>query len=251
MMRIKTNRAQSARSLTTTLAIAFLTLSVVLLLASGGSTLYASVQRQQAILLNQQQLIAQAASQEVSGFFEEKYRALEATTRIVRLPKGSTEEKKLILESLLATQPSFRQIILLDDAGGTAAEVSRVSLELSEQFLTQLQQVLSNGTQASQRYSSQLYFDNVTNEPLIILAIPINIWDFQGTLAAEVNLQFMWTLVDQLKVGTSGYVYLVDEEGNLIAFRDTARVISRENVRQIDPVNEFIVNQSNTVDLVP
>jgi Tfp pilus assembly protein PilN len=85
----------------------------VALLADGSFTLYTDIKRQQGTILAQQQLIAQNASQEVSGFFEEKYRALEATTKIVALATGSAEQKKLILESLLATQPSFRQIVLL------------------------------------------------------------------------------------------------------------------------------------------
>lgn len=249
-MRIKAIRPRPVRSLTVTLAIAFITLSVAALLASGSFTLYANIQRQQEIISVQQQLVAQDASQEVSGFFEEKYRALEATTRIVQLPKGSTEQRKLILESLLATQPSFRQALLLNAAGAEAAQVSRVSLEVSEQFTAQLQQALSNRTHQDQRYISQIYFDDVTNEPLIILAIPLNIWDFQGILAAEVNLQFMWSLVDQLEVGETGYVYIVDSEGDLIAFEDTDRVLSGENVSQISKVNEFIVNQSVSAELM-
>jgi len=251
MMSMRTSSLRPARSLTVTLAIALLTLSVMTLLANGIFTLYTSIQRQQEIIRVQQQLVAQDASLEVSGFFEEKYRALEATTQIVQLPKGSAEQRKLILESLLATQPSFRQMLLLNTAGAAAAQVSRVSLELSEQFTTQLQQVLSNRIQQSQRYISQIYFDNITNEPLIILAIPINIWDFQGTLAAEVNLQFMWTLVDQLQVGETGYAYIVDHDGHLIAFEDTDRVLSGENVSQINKVNEFIQSQSVPADFTP
>jgi GAF domain-containing protein/HAMP domain-containing protein len=79
----------------------------------------------------------------------------------------------------------------------------------------------------------------------------MNIWGFEGTLAAEMNLQFMWTLVDQLKVGKTGYVYLVDNEGNLIAFKDTARVLSGENVKQISKVNEFILNSSALANITP
>ena len=250
-MRIRTNPFQLSRSLAVTLAIAFFALSVAVLLADGSFTLYTNIQRQQEIIRVQQQLIAQDASHEVSGFFEEKYRALESTTQIVQLPKGSPEQRKLILESLLATQPSFRQLILLNAAGREAAQISRVSLELSKQFTEQLQQVLSNRAQESQRYISQIYFDDITHEPLIILAIPLNIWDFQGILAAEVNLQFMWTLVDQLQVGETGYVYIVDNEGNLIAFEDTDRVLSGENVRQIVEVNEFVANQSVSPDFIP
>ena len=248
---MRTNSLRPSRSLSVTLAIAFVTLSVASLIAYGSFALYFNVRQQQETLSVQQQLVAQHASQEVSGFFEEKYRALEATTKIVQLPTGSAEQRKLILGSLLATQPSFRQMILLDATGGNTAEVSRVSLELSEQFLTQLQQALSNPIPQSQRYISGIYYDDVTHEPLIILAIPLDIWDFQGTLAAEVNLQFMWTLVDQLKVGETGYVYIVDNEGNLIAFRDTARVLSGENVRQISAVNEFTANQSLSVNIMP
>ena len=248
---MRTNSIRPSRSLSVTLAIAFLILSVAALIAFGSFALYFNLRQQQETLSVQQRLVAQGASQEVSGFFEEKYRTLEATTKIVQLPTGSIEQRRLILESLLATQPSFRQTIMLDASGGDAAEVSRVSLELSEQFLTQLQQALSNPIPESQRYISAIYYDDVTHEPLIILAIPIDIWGFRGTLAAEVNLQFMWTLVDQLKVGETGYVYIVDNDGNLIAFRDTDRVLSGENVRQISPVNEFTANQLLTVNVTP
>src|SRR4026207_1306895 len=114
MMKTAVNNSRPARSLLYTLAIAFLTISVVALLADGSFTLYTDIKRQQGAILAQQELIAENASQEVSGFFEEKYRALEATTKIVELATGPAEQKKLILESLLATQPSFRQIVLLN-----------------------------------------------------------------------------------------------------------------------------------------
>jgi len=250
-MKPTTNNPRPARSLTYTLAIAFLTISVVALLADGSFTLYTEIKRQQGAILAQQQLIAQNASQEVSGFFEEKYRALEATTKIVELATGPAEQKKLILESLLATQPSFRQIVLLNASGEEAAQASRVALETSKQFSGQLQKAISNPGEQSQRYISAIYFDDVTHEPLIVLAVPMNIWGFEGTLAAEMNLQFMWTLVDQLKVGNTGYAYLVDNEGNLIAFKDTARVLSGENVKQISKVNEFISNSSALANITP
>jgi GAF domain-containing protein/HAMP domain-containing protein len=248
---MNTNNPRSARSLTYTLTIAFLGLSLVALVANGSFTLYTNIKRQQEIIISQQQLASQDASQEISRFFEEKYRVLEATTKIIELPKGSTEQRKLILQSLLATQQSFRQMVLLNETGAEAAQVSRVSLEISRQFTDQIQTAVSSRNEQSQRYISPLYFDDVTHEPLIVLAIPLNIWDFKGTLAAEVNLQFMWTLVDQLKVGETGYVYLVDKEGNLIAAKDTDRVLSRENVKQISEVNEFVSNPAATADLTP
>src|SRR5512147_770996 len=166
MIRPRSNTPRNSRSLSVTLAIAFLALSVTALLANGALAIYANIQREQDIVRVQQLLVAQDASLEVSGFFEEKYRTLEATTKIVYLPQGSPEQRKLILESLLATQQSFRQIVLLDAAGKQAAQISRVSLEISNQFVTHLQQVLSGQLQPQQRYNSIIYYDEVTNEPL-------------------------------------------------------------------------------------
>lgn len=251
MIRTRSNTTRTARSLTVTLAIAFLILSGAILLVNGAIASYANIQLEQDVIRVQQVLIARNASLEVSGFFEEKYQTLEAATNIVYLPQGTSDQRKLILESILATQPSFRQLVLLDAAGEQAAQVSRVSLEISNQFITQLEQVISGQLQPQQRYNSEIYYDEITNEPLIILVIPIDIWGFRGALAAEVNLQFMWTLVDQLKVGQTGYAYIVDNRGNLISFKDTKRVLLGENVSQISKVNEFISNPSNSTDVTP
>ena len=249
MFRTRSNTPRTTRGLSATLAIAFLTLSVAALLTNGAIAIYANIQRERSVVFAQQVLVAQDASDEVSGFFEDKFQTLEATTNIVYLPQGTPEQRRLVLESLLATQPAFRQTVLLDALGEQAAHFSRVSLEISEQFVAQLRQILPDELQPQQRYNSGIYYDEVTHEPLMALVIPMNIWGFQGALAAEVNLQFMWTLVDQLKVGETGYAYIVDNSGNLISFRDTERVLSGENVSQISEVQQFMSNPSVSEDL--
>ena len=89
---------------------------------------------------------------------------------------------------------------------------------------------------------SAVHVDFDTSEPLVLLALPVTnaLGDFQGTLAAEVNLKFMWDLVDQLKVGETGVVYVVDKQGNLLAFNDTARVLRGDNVANLPEVREYI-----------
>jgi len=74
------------------------------------------------------------------------------------------------------------------------------------------------------------------------MAVPVTdiFGEFQGTLAVEVNLKFMWDLVDQLQVGKTGYAYVVDETGRLLAYKDTARVLKGESVSSIDEVGEFL-----------
>lgn len=247
-MKANTVNQRPVRSLIHTLTIAFITLSLVALVVDGIFALYTNLTRQQLNIFAQQELIARQANESVGGFFEEKYRSMESTTKIVALSNGTIKERELILDSLLATQPSFRQMALLDETGAIAAQASNVALELSEQFTSQVQDARTFLQTPEKRYISAIYFDKATNEPLIVLAVPTNLWNFKGTLVAEVNLQFMWTLVEQLKVGETGYVYIVDNKGNLVAAKDSARVIRGENVKQISEVKEFVDDPSAPAD---
>ena len=192
-----------ARSLIEVLALAFFGLSALVLLISSGLQLIANIQTQQLVILNKQQLIAQEASKTVSSFFDDKFTSLEATVELIDLSTVSAEQKKTILNSVLGFQPAFRQIILLSATGTEAAQASRVSYEVSNQFREQVQSDLPMLTQMEkdQRYASQIYIDEVSSEPLVTLAIPVTniLGDFKGTLVAELNLKFMWNLVDQLK----------------------------------------------------
>lgn len=244
-------RHRSTRSLTVTLSLAFFSLSAVALLVSTGLLLLASIRAQERVILSTQQFIAQDFSDKVSNFIEEKFSSLESITEVVDLAKGSSEQKKLILESVLVTQPAFRQIVLLNTSGEELAQFSRISLALSNQFTTLLQSEALTETNQGQRYISQIYIDNTTNEPMIVMALPIDVWDFKGTLAVEVDFDFMWNLINQLKIGESGYAYVVDNKGNLIAFRDTSRVLQGENIQNISEVQAFVENPTLTKDIAP
>jgi methyl-accepting chemotaxis protein len=237
-------KSRAALSLPATLTIAFLAFSVMVLLISSGLQLFFSLQAQQATISSQQQLTAQDATRTVSSFIQEKYSVLETAVRLVEPEVASPEAQRQILDGLLGFQPAFRQLVLLNSQDQELARASRLSQAESGQFATQLQGDLLAQVRQGKRYISPVYIDPITSEPLVVTAIPVTnaLGDFQGTLMAEVNLKFMWDLVDQLKIGKTGLAYVVDRQGNLIAFHDTARVLKSENVGQLKIVDEFIRN---------
>ncbi len=244
-MKFPIKKPQPARSLTTTLAIIFFTLSAVVLLASSALQTIFNIQIQQKTISSQQQVIAQDAAKAVSGFIQEKFSVLETTIWLANPAVASPDEQKQMLESLLGLQPSFRQLVLLDAQDQELAQASRLSLATSKQFTTRLNREAMAQIRQEQRYISSAYVDDITSEPMVILAVPATnaLGDFQGTLLVEVNLKFMWDLVDQLEVGETGRVYVVDRVGNLLAFsHDIARVLRGENVRDLSEVSEFITN---------
>ncbi|MBN1450465.1 MAG: HAMP domain-containing protein, partial [Anaerolineales bacterium] len=252
-METKTSKPKSSRSLTVTLAIAFFSLSAVVLLISSGLQLFTNIQTQQAALSSKQELIAQDASKAVSTFIEEQFRVLETAIDLADPVSISGGERELVLDSLLGLQPAFRRLVFLNARDFQLAEASRLSQTSSEKIVARLSAEALAQLHQGQRYISPIYIDDATSEPLVVMALPVTdiFGDFQGSLAVEVNLKFMWDLVDQLQVGESGYAYVVDNQGNLIAFQDTGRVLKGENVRHIEEVKEFIENPAAAGDITP
>ena len=253
MNKAKTNKLKTSRSLTATLAIAFFSLSAVVLLVSSGLQLFSSFQTQRTALSQKQEVIAQETGKSVSGFIEQQFNILETAISLSDPISTSSQERKAFLESLLGLQPAFRQVIILNEQDSQLAEASSLAQTSSGKIFDQLTKETFEQIHQGQRFISSVYIDNATSEPLVVMALPVTdiFGDFQGTLAVEVNLKFMWNVVDQLKVGETGYAYVVDNKGNLIAFSDTGRVLRGENVQNIFEVSEFVKNPTLSGDLTP
>ena len=250
-MATKTNNPRSARSLSSTLIVAFLVLSVVILLVSGGLQLFFYVQAQQQAIASQQELIAQGAAATVSNFFADKFSVLSATADLLASPAmASSEGKTEILNSLLASEFEFRQFAYYDNHDyetALATRIQSISAASTAQFASRVTSDILPLTKKGQNYISTVYFDPANNEPLVLMAIPVTngAGNFQGTLVAELNLIHMWNLVNQLKVGNTGYAYVVNGQGTLIAFKDVNLALKGENVGDIQSVHEFVLNSAS------
>jgi methyl-accepting chemotaxis protein len=241
---MEVEKPKTSRSLTATLALAFLVLSVVVLFIAGSSQMYFNIQTQREIVAGEQQLIAQEAANTVASFIQEKFSLLEAAVSLGNPISAAQEEQKRVLENLLGLEPAFRHLVLLDSQEQELVKVTRLSQAAVEQLTDRAGSDLFAQVKQGSRYISSVYVDEVTSEPMVIMAVPVTdaFGDFQGALMAEVSLKFMWELVDRLEIGETGLAYVVDRQGNLIAFGDVARVLRGENVGHLKEVGEYISN---------
>ncbi len=244
-MKMRIPKSRSEMSLTTSLAITFFAMSAIVLVISGGFQIAYNYQTQRDVVFSQQQLIAQEAASAVSSFIEDKFNVLETAVKLENIVDVPTEEQERILGNALGFQPAFRQLALFNADGQLLTESSRLVQARSEAFVSQVREQVLVGIEQTDRYISPVIIDNESSEPLIVVAVPIFdvLGDFQGTLAAELNLKYMWDLVDQLDVGETGYAYVVDRQGDLLAYSDTARVLKRENVSQLQEVTQFLTGE--------
>jgi PAS domain S-box-containing protein len=169
-------------------------------------------------------------------------KVLEATIPLGNLLNIRQGGHKIVLEKLLGLEPAFRQLVLLDAQKQEIERVSRLSNSVSYGFIRRIESDLLSLMSQEETYISSVYIDEITSEPMVIMAVAVKdvFGDFKGILMAEVNLKFMWDLVGRIKVGKNGLAYVVDKQGNLIAFGDISRVLKGENLAHLDEVSEFV-----------
>jgi signal transduction histidine kinase/CheY-like chemotaxis protein len=230
------------RSLTVTLAAAFLILNAVALLVGSGLNIYFSFRNIRHLIEHQYRLIAENAASTISNFIREKFDILEKAVSIGGMAAVSPEERKLVMERLLGKEFFFRQLVLLDTQGRKTAMVSRMSKSASAMVMQYDEKELDSVTRRGNTYISPVYIDKSSCEPMSVIAVPVAdiFGSFHGALLAEVNLKFMWELVENVKIGSRGVVYLVDNDGYLIAFKDIGRVLKRERLLYIKEINHYL-----------
>jgi|GEM_PF-518800 len=246
------NRASDRRargpSLKATLTIAFFLVGAIALLASGSLQMVSVIQAQKRAVANEQRVIAQDAARNVSVFVQDKLDTISRAAWVTSLYAASPERLNLELAGLLGIQPSFRELLLLDAEGGLKYRIAR--LPGRSDLMGRLNAEAIAEARKAGGYVSPVYIDSVSSVPLIAIAAPMTdaFKDYRGVIAAEVDLSFMWDLVSSLRVGKSGYAYVVDGEGILIAFSDIARVLKGENVGRLRPVEEFKDGRPGTAE---
>ena len=191
------------------------------------------VQRQGAIELQQQ--TAAGVVKDVENFLENLEIGLlhdSASEEWTRLTVGKQQEA---LGRLQTPRNSYTEMALVNQAGHKRASlVARAgALELPSEWAGHeaLTRIFIGDT-----YNGPIEFHE--GVPYMFTAVPVR--DSQlhiaGMLVVQVDLSALGNIVAAGGSGHSGYTYLIDREGNLIAARDSDRVTRREDVTRIKGV---------------
>src|SRR5262249_62276174 len=82
------------------------------------------------------------------------------------------------------------------------------------------------------------------SEPYMRIAVRIEPFagEVIGVLIAEVNLKYIWEVISQIKVGQTGYAYVVSREGDLIAHPDISLVLQKRNLMNLGQVQAALAD---------
>jgi len=98
---------------------------------------------------------------------------------------------------------------------------------------------------------SKVYFADQSNTPQVNFYSPITADNgtVTGVIKSRVQLDSLWDLISQVKLGQTGFSYILDDEGRLIAHPDAKLVLSGTNYSSRKIVSAFITNNISTLPL--
>ncbi len=180
------------------------------LLFAIAAILFNAAQSTQINLNEQVDLVANDFDQYLGGIEQD----LRATSDALSL----TPDRSGILRLFMERRPAILSLTLVSPQGQVLAQRRRLGGEPPTMVVDQpwLETV-----RAGELYIGQVDFQ-AFGVPLVILAVDVTdgSGEFIGTLVARLDLSALWDKVVRLRVGKTGYVYVTNEQGQLLAYRD-------------------------------
>jgi rsbT co-antagonist protein RsbR len=228
----------SSRSLSLLLALALISLSVLSLSISNALQIISNWQVHQRALAAQQQSLAHGVAVETQTFLDARWNMLNTAIRMSDLATAPVAHRVEALQRLLALDPSFEQVTILDEKRFVVAAVSQNRRRTPNFVDTALVEEIMHQATLRNRYVSSLRIDGATGEPGIILALPLvdSFENDQGALIATVNARFLWDTLKRQLPFREGIAYIVNRDGDLLACTDTARVLRGDTAVDIPVV---------------
>ncbi len=223
-------------------AVLFVTLVTGALLANGLIEIYFSYQENKTALAHIQREKALASALKIEQFTSKI--ELQISWIAPWGPPGVSPDTNEYLR-LLRQDPAITEVRFIDFAGKEQLHVSRLGMDREKSGVDFSHNPAFLEAKRGKTWFSPVYYRK-GSEPYMTISMagPRKI---SGVTVADVNLKFVWEVVNQIKVGKAGGAYVVDSEGNLIAHTNISLVLKKTDLSslpQVAAARESLLNPS-------
>jgi len=160
---------------------------------------------------------AEGIADKLAQFIKESQNQIGWITQLP-LAAGSTEQRRFDALRLLRQVPAITELSQLDAEGKEFLKVSRLAMDVVGSGIDYSKEAKFTETVAKKIYYGPVYMRR-GSEPYMTMGM--SGWRLDaGVSVVELNLQPMWDIVQQTKVGDHGFAYVVDAGGRMIAHPD-------------------------------
>ncbi|HWQ13417.1 MAG TPA: ATP-binding protein [Roseiflexaceae bacterium] len=219
MTQTSANRPRRPLSLTAQIRYGLPAFSLLALLLTGGLLIELSFRAELQRVVAVERAQSRAAAVEIDAGLDDIRRTLGYLARVHGLIDQPPAVRRSLLEAIERHNSAFGAVALLDARGSVVAQV--VSFGAPFEVDMSAAPVFSRAFLWQEEYIGPVEIDPHSDLPTVVLGVPSR--DGQGrvsgALAARVSLAFLEEVVARTQVGQSGYAYVVDDRGELIADR--------------------------------
>lgn len=204
------------------LTLAFLGLVAAVLAVNGSISMWFAYREATAAAIRIEQEKADAAADRVQQFIAELEQQIGWTTRAdwSRVPM---EQRRYDFIRLLRQVPAITEAIFLDAAGRERLRLSRLEPDVIDSGADLAADPRFVGARAERVWYGPVTFRR-GSEPYMALAIA-HAGRNTGATIVEVNLKLIWEVITGIRVGGTGYAFVTDTAGRLIAHPDMSLVL--------------------------
>ncbi|MBX3016082.1 MAG: PAS domain S-box protein [Caldilineaceae bacterium] len=204
------------------------------LLLCGALLIWQSYVTQLTQALQLQRMVAQLAVTHVTDFITQLENELRVTIQMQDFVIQGYNARFDTLSKLLLSNPIYTQLTLLHGTGRELVSVSRtVAITPADLDHRLYAEEFLQPAQSGKTYFGPVVIDETTGEPLMTISVPV-ISARTGTVAyvlvANIRLRQVWEEIDGIDVGPHGSIYIVDQQGRLLAHRNPSLVLRGQHI---------------------
>lgn len=218
-------------------ALYFATLVSASLLLSGGIQLYVSYRENRAALVALQQETATAAAARIQNYISE----IEIHVGWTTLPHDdptALQQRRADYLRLLRQAPAVTEARLIGGDGREQLRVSRLGLDAVDSGADFSRDPSFTEARIARTYFGPVYFRQDT-EPYMTLSVASDGHDSSVT-TVDINLTFVWDVVSRIRIGDTGYAYVVDKTGQLVSHPEISLVLQKVNLSTLPQVSAVL-----------
>ena len=231
-------------SLAQRLALAFLGLVAAVLVVNGSISMWFAYREATEAAVRVEQEKADAAAERVGQFIAELEQQIGWTTRAdwARVP---IEQRRYDFIRLLRQAPAITEALFVDGQGREQLRLSRLEPDVLDSGADLSADARFRGTREGRVWYGPVTFRR-GSEPYMALAMA-HAGRNPGATIAEVNLKLIWEVITGIRVGGSGYAFVTDTAGRLIAHPDMSLVLRETDLSALPQVADAIAGRDERV----
>jgi PAS domain S-box-containing protein len=185
--------------------------------------------------------VARRAADQIGGFIDDRIARLAEASDLGQLWRADRPRQREVLARLLRYDQALQEVSLTDQTGLERVRLSRTRVVTDTDLGSVEMQPAFREAMTGRVYLGEVYHA-ATAEPMVTLALPIKLTprEFAGVLVAEINLKTLWNSISHIQVGRSGYGFIVDRRGTLIAHPDYSKVLLQTTMAEHPRVKPFL-----------